>query len=67
MTRLRYEKTQKAANDIPDLEILGDKDADLLLVGWGSTLGSLRAAMEVVQSSWQESCNDKYKIFKPFA
>jgi 2-oxoglutarate ferredoxin oxidoreductase subunit alpha len=48
---LRFEKTQKVANDIPDLEILGDKDADLLLVGWGSTLGSMRASMEAVQST----------------
>jgi len=51
MTRVRYEKTQKVANDIPDLEILGDKDADLLLVGWGSTLGSMRASMEAVQNA----------------
>mgnify|MGYP001161324539 FL=1 len=50
MTRLRYEKTQKVANDIPELEIMGDKDADLLLVGWGSTLGSMRASMEAVAS-----------------
>tara|TARA_Y100001935_G_C17261544_1_gene486711 strand:+ start:1 stop:1386 length:1386 start_codon:yes stop_codon:yes gene_type:complete len=51
MTRVRYEKTQKVANDIPDIEILGDKDADLLLVGWGSTLGSMRASMEAVQNA----------------
>ena len=51
MTRLRAEKVQKVANDIPDLEIIGDKGADLLLVGWGSTLGSMKAAVEAVNQS----------------
>ena len=65
MTRLRYEKTQKVANDIPDLEILGDKDADLLLVGWGSTLGSMRAAMEVVQAAGKKVAMINIRYLNP--
>ena len=65
MTRLRYEKTQKVANDIPDIEIIGDKDADLLLVGWGSTLGSMRAAMEVVQASGKKVAMINIRYLNP--
>ena len=65
MTRLRYEKTQKVANDIPDIEIIGDKDADLLLVSWGSTLGSMRAAMEVVQASGKKVAMINIRYLNP--
>ena len=65
MTRLRYEKTKKVANDIPDIEIIGDKDADLLLVGWGSTLGSMRAAMEVVQGSGKKVAMINIRYLNP--
>jgi 2-oxoglutarate ferredoxin oxidoreductase subunit alpha len=32
------------ANDIPDLEVDGDDDAEILVLGWGSTYGAIRAA-----------------------
>ena len=36
-------------NDIPDLEVAGDEDADILVLGWGSTFGSIRAAARRVR------------------
>lgn len=48
MDRLRYQKV--AAIEVPDLEVLGDKDdADLLIVGFGSTFGHLISAMETMR------------------
>jgi len=45
MTRLRAEKVAKI--EVPDLEVEGDvNDADLLIVGFGSTYGHLHAAMD---------------------
>jgi 2-oxoglutarate ferredoxin oxidoreductase subunit alpha len=44
MTDTRAWKVANIANDIPALEINGDEDADLLVLGWGSTFGSIRAA-----------------------
>ncbi len=45
MTRLRAEKVAKI--QVPDLEVEGDTaDADLLIVGFGSTYGHLHAAMD---------------------
>ena len=47
MIKLRDQKVAGIANDIPDLEIIGDKDGgDLLILGWGSTYGSIRTAVE---------------------
>ena len=44
MTRLRAEKVARI--QVPDLEVEGDADdADLLIVGFGSTYGHLHAAM----------------------
>ncbi len=38
MVHLRQAKVDKIADYIPELEVLGDKNADLLIVGWGGTL-----------------------------
>jgi 2-oxoglutarate ferredoxin oxidoreductase subunit alpha len=44
MTDSRAWKVANIVNDIPDLEVAGDEDADILVMGWGSTFGSIRAA-----------------------
>ena len=49
MTRLRAEKIAKI--QVPDLEVEGDAaDADLLIVGFGSTYGHLHAAMDELRA-----------------
>ncbi|MBD3162733.1 MAG: 2-oxoacid:acceptor oxidoreductase subunit alpha [Candidatus Eisenbacteria bacterium] len=45
MVRLRAEKIDRIAASIPDQEIEGDQEGDLLVVGWGSTYGAIHAAM----------------------
>ena len=44
MVKVRREKVARIANDIPELQIQGDKDAKTLLVGWGGTYGHLLTA-----------------------
>jgi 2-oxoglutarate ferredoxin oxidoreductase subunit alpha len=41
MVRLRAEKVARIAQDIPDVEILGEDSGKILVVGWGSTYGSI--------------------------
>ena len=48
MTDLRQAKVDGIANDIPLAERHGDGSADVLLVGWGSTHGSITSAREVL-------------------
>lgn len=46
MTRLREEKVKRVANYIEDQEILGDPNADLLVVSWGGTYGVILSVVE---------------------
>ena len=44
MTDTRAWKVANIANDIPDVEVDGEDDAEILVLGWGSTYGTNRAA-----------------------
>ena len=44
MVKVRAEKVNRVANFIPELKVEGDKEADLLVVGWGGTYGGLHTA-----------------------
>lgn len=46
MTKLRQEKVDRVANYIPQQTIIGKEDADLLIIGWGSTYGHLLSATQ---------------------
>ena len=45
MVRIRAAKVEAIAQDIPDAVPAGDPDGDLLIVAWGSTYGSITAAL----------------------
>ncbi len=45
MVRVRAEKVARIAQDIPDVVPAGAPEGDLLIVGWGSTYGSITAAL----------------------
>ncbi len=45
MIKLRAEKVERIANDIPAAEVDGDPKGTLLVVGWGSTYGAIRSAV----------------------
>ena len=45
MTILREDKIAGIAHDIPPVEVVGADDAELLVLGWGSTYGALRAGV----------------------
>lgn len=44
MVKTRREKIARIANDIPQLNVQGNPDADTLIVGWGGTYGHLLTA-----------------------
>jgi len=51
MVRLRAEKVRRVAQEIPPTTVNGPAAGDLLVVGWGSTYGTITAAVEEVQQS----------------
>jgi 2-oxoglutarate ferredoxin oxidoreductase subunit alpha len=46
MTDLRQAKIEGIADDVPPVEVDGEGEADILLVGWGSTRGAITTAAE---------------------
>ncbi len=64
MTRLRQ---QKIANiQVPDLEVVGDAgDADLLIVGFGSTYGHLHSAMDELRQKGYKVAQAQFKYLNP--
>ncbi len=46
MIRLRAEKVERVAREIPPVEIFGAQSGEVLMVGWGGTFGALRGAAE---------------------
>jgi 2-oxoglutarate ferredoxin oxidoreductase subunit alpha len=64
MTRLRQ---QKIANiQVPDLEVEGDvQDAELLIVGFGSTYGHLHSAMDELRAAGHKVAQAQFKYLNP--
>ena len=51
MVNKRKEKVEKVADYIPELEIIGEKTGDLLVIGWGGTYGGLISAVTELQKA----------------
>ena len=63
MCRLRAEKVAKIP--VPDLQVMGDEDADLLIVGFGSTYGHLVSAMLELQQKGYKVAQAQFKYINP--
>lgn len=50
MVAARAEKVARAANYIPELEVIGEKEGEVLVVGWGGTFGHLYTAVKEFQA-----------------
>jgi len=66
MTDLRARKVAGIADDIPELEVFGPQSGDLLILGWGSTYGSLRTASERLQRSGYAVAHAHLRHLNPF-
>ena len=64
MTRLRQQKITNI--QVPDLEVEGDvNDADLLVVGFGSTYGHLHSAMDELRAKGYKVAQTHFKYLNP--
>ncbi len=56
MQVLRQQKVAGIAEDIPPLDVYGHASGDLLILGWGSTYGAIRSAVDRLQAEgWSVS------------
>ncbi|HNX43353.1 MAG TPA: 2-oxoacid:acceptor oxidoreductase subunit alpha [Bacteroidales bacterium] len=51
MVKLREAKVQKVADVLPEQEIIGEKEGDLLVISWGGTRGTTQDAVEAMQAA----------------
>jgi 2-oxoglutarate/2-oxoacid ferredoxin oxidoreductase subunit alpha len=66
MTLLRAEKIARIARDIPPLDVFGPTEGDLLILGWGSTYGAIRSAVERLQASGASVAHAHLRYLNPF-
>lgn len=65
MVMARKRKVENVANHIPALEVLGDGDADTLLVGWGGTFGHLYTAVEEMNAAGKKVALAQFSYISP--
>jgi 2-oxoglutarate/2-oxoacid ferredoxin oxidoreductase subunit alpha len=66
MTQIRRDKVEGIAADIPPLEVDDPTgDAELLVLGWGSTAGTVRAAVQRVRGSGERVATAHLRWLNP--
>ena len=65
MVELREEKVQKVARDIPNQEIMGDDEGDLLVVSWGGSKGAVLNAVEEMQNEGKSVSHAHFHYMQP--
>ena len=67
MTELREAKIDGIARDIPPAEVVGDvDDAEVLVVGWGSTWGAIAGAVDRVRDGGRRAARVQLRHLHPF-
>jgi 2-oxoglutarate ferredoxin oxidoreductase subunit alpha len=65
MTELREEKVNRVANYIPEQEIIGDPNADLLVVSWGGTYGVVLSVVEKMLAEGKSVAHAHFRHISP--
>jgi len=50
MTHLRAEKVERIADSLPPLQLHGEGEGDLLVIGWGGTYGAITSAVQAMKA-----------------
>jgi len=66
MVKTRARKVELIADDIPLQTIEGDEKGDLLVVGWGSTYGSIKSAVANARAHGRSVSQVHLKYISPF-
>jgi 2-oxoglutarate ferredoxin oxidoreductase subunit alpha len=66
MTLKRQKKVDIIANFIPELEILGEQSAELLVLSWGGVFGSVKSAVKKAQESGLSVSHAHLRYLNPF-
>jgi 2-oxoglutarate ferredoxin oxidoreductase subunit alpha len=62
---IREKKVQLVVDLVPDLEVCGDADGDVLVVGWGGTYGHLISAVRELRTEGKNVSLAHFNYIKP--
>ncbi|MFO0863295.1 MAG: 2-oxoacid:acceptor oxidoreductase subunit alpha [Gemmataceae bacterium] len=65
MIRTRARKIANIADDIPALEVEGDPDAELLVLGWGGTYGSILTGVQACRARGMQIAQAHLRYLNP--
>jgi 2-oxoglutarate ferredoxin oxidoreductase subunit alpha len=65
MVRTRAQKIENIAQTIPELEVHGPADAELLVIGWGGTYGSITTAVQRAQRQGKKVARAHLRYLNP--
>jgi 2-oxoglutarate ferredoxin oxidoreductase subunit alpha len=66
MVKLRAAKIDRIADDMPLQTIEGDESGDLLVIGWGSTYGSIKSAVHNLRDRGRSVSHVHLRYLNPF-
>ena len=66
MVKLRQEKIDRAVQDVPLVEVVGEETGKVLVLGWGSTYGSITSAVEKMQREGKSVSCAHLRHLNPF-
>ena len=66
MVKLRQEKVDRAVADIPPVAVFGDETGKVLVLGWGSTYGSITSAVEKMRNEGKSVSSAHLRHLNPF-
>ncbi len=66
MVNIRAQKIANIANEIPELEVAGPSEGDVLVCGWGGTYGSLATAVEEARAQGHKVAHAHFRYLNPF-
>ncbi|MFW6289674.1 MAG: 2-oxoacid:acceptor oxidoreductase subunit alpha [Mariniphaga sp.] len=64
-TIIREQKVQKVVDQVPDLEVCGDEEGELLVVGWGGTYGHLISAVRDIRKEGRDVSMAHFNYIQP--
>jgi 2-oxoglutarate ferredoxin oxidoreductase subunit alpha len=64
-TEIREAKVQRVVDLVPDLEVCGDPDGDVLVVGWGGTFGHLISTVRELRKEGKNVSLAHFNYIKP--
>ncbi len=65
MCEIRRDKVERVVDMLPEIKVVGEESGDLLVIGWGGTLGHLDTAVRELQAKGKKISLAQFNYIKP--